>query len=351
MNNTTVILFFLFPLWSWAQDGASFSVFQKKHHTLSRELEVDVFFPDNYSNDTPYPIIYFNDGEGLKENGYFPFEEIERAIKKGTLAPFIMVGIYAGSDRTSRYTPFDDPWISANWGAYKPLADRYSTQLIRQLIPYIEQRYTVDTSRRAIVGMSLGGLHAAWIAMNNPRLFSFVGALSPSFWVNDYELIKHPPAPSLKGTRFYFDMGTSEWNYYLPLIRQLEDRGLEYGESLFYYEVPDARHLTEDWKKRLLPIIRLFLSEKPSLTENWEVIIECIPSQSRPGHIFQRINPIVYLEGNIPYSLAYEAEYTLLKGKGTIQEDGSIEVGEKVKLILKVRHRDKSRIINVKKCK
>lgn len=341
------ILFFSSPIWA----KNTFDHFTPQHHTLSRELEVDVYVPTPYQENHSYPVIYFNDGEGLNEKGYLPLKELEKSIKKGQMQPFIMVAIYAGGRRTSRYTPYEDPWVSRQWGEYTPQAERYTRRLTQQLLPFIEKKYSVDNSQRAMIGLSLGGLQATWMALMEPGLFSFVGALSPSYWVGDYALLKESIQPEAASTRFYFDIGTAEWNYYVPFVRQLEKAGLEYGKNIFYREITGAAHRYEDWKNRIIPIIRLFLTKDVGPPQDWEVVVECIPSQSRPGLFFQRLNPIVELEDDIFYSLAYAADFSIVKGAGKIEEDGRFEVTEGNSMRVQVRYGDWTKEVKVKNCK
>ena len=58
--------------------------------------------------------------------------------------------------------------------------DQYEDFVTRDLIADVEARFPVDrrASRRAIIGVSMGGFGALTIALHHPSVFAFVGALS-----------------------------------------------------------------------------------------------------------------------------------------------------------------------------
>ena len=62
-----------------------------------------------------------------------------------------------------------------------------------ELIPYIDNKYSTDTTRRIIAGHSLGGffaLYAMFQYENEPLLFSGIVAASPSIWWENAYLLK-----------------------------------------------------------------------------------------------------------------------------------------------------------------
>lgn len=52
--------------------------------------------------------------------------------------------------------------------------------LVTNVIPLVEEEYRVakEPGKRAIVGYSMGGMHASTIGLNHPELFAYVGAMS-----------------------------------------------------------------------------------------------------------------------------------------------------------------------------
>lgn len=286
------------------------------------DLTVDVYTPTAPHPSDAYPIIYFNDGDVFKST--ISSLTSYRFEGEGAIEPFIMVGVYSGGNRTNWYTPYNDGWITENWGPYAPSARFYTERFIAEIIPLVEAGYSIDPQRRAIFGFSLGGLHAAWATINYPETFSFSASLSPSFWVGDYAIFEEPSSQT-SGT-FYFDIGTKEWNNYVPLIGSLENEGLKYGKNIFYYEVPNGLHSEADWAARLHIPLGLFLNGPPTEVKQYDVVVECIPSQSMAGVTFQRINPIVTFTNGIRYSLSTSASYQIVSGAGEVLADGQFDV-------------------------
>jgi len=285
---------------------------------ISDDLTIDIYTPKEAHPSGKYPIIYFNDGDvfkgAIRSLTYYQFDS-----SSGT-EPFMMVGISAAGHRYGRYIPYHDPWIKENWADYSPGSPNYTERIINEIIPLVEGDYPVDETRRAIFGFSLSGLHAVWAGINYPDVFSFSAGLSPSFWVADYAIFDEPKEPS--NTRFYFDIGTKEWNYCVPMIGSLEAQGFKYGEDIFYYEVPNGLHAETDWANRLHIPLGLFLNGAPEEVKAFDLIKECIPSQSTPGLTFQRLNPIVTFTNGIKYSLSTSASFQVVDGGGEVLEDG-----------------------------
>ncbi len=289
---------------------------------LSDDLTIDIYVPNIKHPSGSYPIIYFNDGDVYK--GAVTSLTTYKLGTADGIEPFIMVGIHSAGQRYGRFIPYHDEWIKENRVAYTPGSRNYTERIINEIMPLVEQDYPVDIKRRAIFGFSLSGLHATWATLNYPDVFSFAASLSPSFWIADYAIFDEPKEAS--DSRFYFDIGTKEWNYYVPFIASLEEKGFEYGKDIFYYEVPNGIHAESDWANRLHIPLRLFLEGVPSEVEKYEVITECIPSQSIVGLTFQRLNPIVTFKNGVRHSLSTSASYQVIGGDGEVLEDGRFDV-------------------------
>src|SRR5690606_41666156 len=70
------------------------------------------------------------------------------------------------------------------------------------IVVEIENRFTVskDADDRAIIGTSMGGLTAAYIAFTRPGVFGMAGIQSPAFWMRSqiYTLCDNPDDPPVK---------------------------------------------------------------------------------------------------------------------------------------------------------
>ncbi len=290
-------------------------------------LNLSIYLPPEYHENGAYPVVYFNDGQtlfGAKEQSWALQEILDKLIRKKQIQPVIVVGIHSGSNRTSGYVPYRDEWIQKNWGDYSPYAKQYTEKLIELVIPHIDSVYATipDKSSRSVMGASLGGLQATWAVLHYPEHFSMAGAFSPSYWVADYKIFEDAKKAK-SDQKFYFDIGTAEWNYYVPMISALN---LIYGEHVFYYEVPGGRHIQADWATRVHNALLIFFGTFKDESYSWDVEIEVIKSQSQANVFYQRLNPIIRYKNGLTYSLSLTANYELVnKEDGIVKEDGRFE--------------------------
>ncbi|WP_428235009.1 hypothetical protein [Gracilimonas sp.] len=157
-----------------------------------------------------------------------------------------------------------------------------------------------------------------------PDKVKYSAGLSGSLWVADYSIFSEVEGSYDSEQKFWFDIGTNEWNYYVPLYTELDQHGVKPGENSFYYEVPNAAHVPSDWLQRIhLPLLAFFSPKTNPVPESLEVVIECIPSQSTPGRHFRRLNPIITLTNEVKYSLAHTASYSVLSGDAELGSEGS----------------------------
>ncbi|MGE0059025.1 MAG: alpha/beta hydrolase, partial [Dehalococcoidia bacterium] len=156
---------------------------------LGREMPLDVFLPPGYdSSDQRYPVLYMLHGMGgtNKEWEYYGlFEEAGRLMRAGEMIPFIVVlpqGDYGY-------------WVDqANGGP------RWGEYVAREVVAEVDRRYRTlpDPSARAVGGLSMGADGALQLALNNPDVFSVVGAHSPV-------LKPYGDAPEFFGDVVYFE--------------------------------------------------------------------------------------------------------------------------------------------------
>ena len=317
--------------------------FTKLRHTFDNGQVIDIYVPPEYDSVSSYPVLYFNDGENYRDIfNFLTFDYPE---------PFIMVGLHAGGSRNSKYIPYEDEWITRNWGSYTPKAAQYAQHLVDEVIPYVDEVVNVDENRRAIFGISLGGLNATWVALEYPDYFSFSAGISHSYWVGDHALLNESVEELTRSNRFYFDIGTREWNYYVPFINTLKDARLRYGREIYYYEVFGASHSSGDWAQRIDIPFKLFLNGGVnSRSVDYQLTVECIASQVTPGLFFQRLNPTARFDDGVIYSLTTEATYEIIDGNGEVTWDGRFEVSPGGTMTVEVTYEDWSVQVDLNNC-
>lgn len=204
---------------------------------LGKAMAVAVYLPPNYSKAVRYPVLYMLHGFGGDQTAFFDYLALnrtaDRLIAAGAIAPLIIV------------TPLYDNSFGVNTTVEQEANSgggsigRYEDYLIKEMLPYVESRYSTAGAReqRYVGGISMGGFAALYLGLRHPELFSKIGAHSAALW--DYS------------AKDQF-IGQRDWLYATPTLRALRDpmllattaavRGLR-----FYLDVGSADGLrTED---------------------------------------------------------------------------------------------------------
>lgn len=324
MRTESRAVVFILGLAVTLHDHAMAGVTSDTLHTIEtarvKQFTLSIYLPPCYTSLRKYSVIYFNDGQHIfGEQGLGVDLEADVLLKQGHMEPIIVVGIHSDRQRTSFYVPYEDDGVTVDFGFYRPLADWYTSRIIRDIMPYVNRRYSTGP-RTGIAGYSFGGLHATWAALNYPERFSFSGALSPSYWVRDFEIFNEGKK-ARKGQVYYFDVGTGEWNYYVPMLAKT---GLRILNDVFYYEAMNARHVLADWRGlRIRNILLLFAGKTNWNRYDWTVNLEVIRSDYA-GKTYLRINPVITFSNGLTASISYAATFALLNpNDGVINKDGS----------------------------
>ena len=326
----------------------SFCVAQTNPHTIEEktinEFKLSIYLPPGYDTVKACKVLYFNDGQSVFDDyGLNADAMADELISKKLIEAIIIVGIHSDANRTSNYVPYSDEGAKQDFGNYQPNADKYTKQIIQQVIPYIEKSYKTRTGN-GIAGYSFGGLHATWAALNYPEHFSFSGSLSPSYWVKDFEIFKE--ASKAKANQiYYFDVGTGEWNYYVPMLLHSK---LPMLKNIFYYEDFGGRHTVNSWRgDRTKNIFLLFAGTTDINKYKWEIQQEIIRSEYT-GKFYPRINPVISYSNGLICSISYAASFTLLNPEdGIVNKDGSFHFINPKDLNVKIVYNGNEKIISI----
>jgi len=149
--------------------------------TTGLERGVNVLLPADYSEEKQYAVLYFLHGIFGDENSLIGDnnnkikEVVGNLVADGRLRDVIVVfpNMYAKTD------PNQQPAFNSE--AVLPY-DNFINDLVNDLIPVIEDRYSVLTDRenRAILGFSMGGRETLFIGLSRPDLFGYIGAIAPA---------------------------------------------------------------------------------------------------------------------------------------------------------------------------
>ncbi len=320
------------------------------YHELNNGMHVQVYTPPDYDKNKTYPLLLINDGETAFANDAYNLAlKLDQLIESGLIEPIIAVAIHSSGNRNNWYIPYEDPWITNNWGPYEPQAEKYAEEIFNHVIPSLKLEYKFDEDEIGILGTSLGGLISTWLGLTYPDKIKYSASLSGSFWIADYKIFEEVRDSYNNEQKFWFDIGTGEWNYYVPLFQELELAGVTPGKHSFYYEVPEGTHTIADWLKRIHYPLILFFGSDTYEPKSMEIILECIPSQSDPRRKFKRMNPLITLTNNVTYSLAQTASYTFQSGEIELGSEGSFQNNPDVESEVLVEFEIFSKVVTIPK--
>lgn len=317
VNYRTSSFLFFFIIFSLAAISQRKSVIEERKIGTFTLL---IYLPPDYDTTRKYKTLYFNDGQTIfSSEGLDVRNTADKLIQTKLIDPIVIVGIFSDHNRTSNYVPYEDESAKEDFGNYKPSAANYSKKIIEQIIPFVERNYSV-TAQRGIAGYSFGGLHATWTALNYPGEFVFAGGLSPSYWVKEFEIFKEGKKAESQQI-YYFDVGTGEWNYYVPMLLH---SGLPILKNIFYYEEEGSHHQLSDWRgQRITNMLLLFAGHTDFSDYNWKLSTEIIKSEYT-GKFYLRINPLITYANGLVCSVSYAASYILENADdGIVNKDGS----------------------------
>jgi enterochelin esterase-like enzyme len=145
----------------------------------SKSIGVDrkavVYTPPNYDANQKYPVLYLMHGIGGNETHWTSLcaanKVLDNLIADKKAVPMIIV---MPNGRATAEPPSSNFMADFNYYAF------LEKDLLQDLMPYIESRYSVRTDRnhRALTGLSMGGGQGLNFGINNIDKFAWVGGFS-----------------------------------------------------------------------------------------------------------------------------------------------------------------------------
>lgn len=158
---------------------------------LKKEMQLKIYTPPGYRNDTAYPVLYFFHDYG--GSVYTVMEEYgiavkaEELISNNEIAPLIIVAV--DIDRSFGINSSSIVEIVETESGMIFNTGMYMDFFIKEIVPHIDSSYSTIAKKdgRYIGGYSMGGFAALHIALKNPDLFSKVGGHSPSLVIERFK--------------------------------------------------------------------------------------------------------------------------------------------------------------------
>lgn len=167
-----------------------------------------------------YPVVYLLDGGNLFPM-LAPYHHYLQTTEE--LSPVILVGISYGTTdwkkgnrRSTDFTlPADD---RAHYGG----AAAFHQMMTDELFPLIEQKYPTDSSRRILMGHSIGGQFALYAAQHQPHTFAGLIASNPAIHRNTAQFLQDSEPTSAQPKLFIMQADGDDERFKKPRKTWLE---------------------------------------------------------------------------------------------------------------------------------
>jgi enterochelin esterase-like enzyme len=212
-----------------------------------------VYTPPGYTKAKKYPVLYLIHGLGQDETAWIQQGHanviLDNLIADKKIVPMIVVfpnGNVGGGGRG---------------GGGVAAGSSFETDLLKNLIPYVEARYSTlaEPAHRALAGLSMGGMQTKAIAPANSDKFTYFGVfsggnISPTVDITDLATFR-------KNVKLvYMSFGSKEPSNArgaagLPSgpvgIQREAEAFNKAGIKSIYYVSPDSAHDFTSWKRSL----------------------------------------------------------------------------------------------------
>lgn len=157
--------------------------------TLDKNRRLSVYLPPNYVNgNDAYPVLYLLHGIGGDEEAWLgsgrASQILDNLISEGKTKPMIVVMTNGNVAMQAAPGAGADPLNQPTFNLPNTM-DGLFEQSFKDVITFIDGHYRTKANKenRAIAGLSMGGFHTAYISMNYPNTFDYIGLFSAAVGV------------------------------------------------------------------------------------------------------------------------------------------------------------------------
>jgi|SRR6218665_183247 len=220
---------------------------------LRRPRSLRVFLPPGYDNNRSnrYPVLYLRHGGGDDETSW---------TQQSGSADIILENLLAKKQAVPMIIVMSNGLTDGSWagGSTKEGMEQLEEELLKDIIPVIEQQYRVkkDKNARAIAGLSMGGGQAYIIGLRHPELFSWIGEFSAGLLSDkDFDInerapgVFNDPAALNAGIKLLL-IGCGTDDPRMPGHEQLSEQLKKTGIKHEIYNIPGG-HEWKVWREEL----------------------------------------------------------------------------------------------------
>jgi enterochelin esterase-like enzyme len=215
--------------------------------TVGATRNMNVYTPPGYSADRKYPVLYLLHGIGGDETEWQrackPEVIMDNLIADGKAEPMIIVMPNGRAQKNDR--------AEGNVFAAAPAFEKFEADLLNDVIPAIESRYSViaDREHRALAGLSMGGGQSLNFGLAHLDVFAWVGGFSSAPNTRQpAELVPDPAAAREKLKLLWLGCGNKDG---LINISQGVHAYLKEHDVPHVWHVDSHGHDGVEWSKNL----------------------------------------------------------------------------------------------------
>ncbi|MGB3776059.1 MAG: alpha/beta hydrolase-fold protein [Leeuwenhoekiella sp.] len=238
---------------------------------LQRKVDFRLFAPPTFwNNPEKFPVLLMNDGQDFEKMG------LEKTLTSAFISPGIQSFIYVGITAGNRLQEFGTA-STADFKGRGAKAKNYSEFILKEMIPFLKTEFKASHEKADWVfcGMSLGGLSAFDIGLNNPNYFDKIGIFSGSFWWRKKPYMKGDVADRSRivldmaknashspHLDFWFQCGSLDERAdrnnngiidsiddTLDLVKELQAKGYSFPGDITYVQIEGGKHDLPTWGK------------------------------------------------------------------------------------------------------
>jgi enterochelin esterase-like enzyme len=215
--------------------------------TVGTTRKMLVYTPPGYSKEKKYPVLYLLHGIGGDETEWRRFAKpnllLDNLLAEGKVTPMIVVMPNGRAQKNDR--------AEGNVFAAAPAFATFEQDLLKDVIPAIESRYSVQADRehRALAGLSMGGGQSLNFGLAHLDTFAWVGAFSAAPNTKPAtELVPDPSAAKAKLKLLWIACGNKDG---LIRISQAVHAHLKQNDVPHVWHVDGHAHDPTEWRNNL----------------------------------------------------------------------------------------------------
>jgi len=219
---------------------------------LGYQITYSVYLPKDYEKLGKLPAIYVTDGyEYLHPKLGNMATVLDNLIAEKKIKPIAAI-----------FIDHREPINRSNNKRMQELAmnNSYLDFFVKELIPEIEKNYPIasESSKRAIMGTSMGGLTSTFFAFTRPDVFGMAAIQSPAFWTKPqiYQLCSNPSTPKMK-----ISMTSGLINDTSKESRKMKDI-LASSSCEYHYREVNEGHSWGNWRNLIDDVLIDLFAEK-----------------------------------------------------------------------------------------